>query len=583
MSYSIGFDIFAKDRASKTFNDVGDSASKTGGRLSKFGVMAAAGVAVAGVAVLKFAKDSVAASQDAQKSQRVLDDAYARFPALADVNIAKMRELASAIQQKTKFDGDDINAAQGVLAQYKLTGKQVMTMTPLLADYAEKTGQDLPTAAKTMGLALMGNAKALKAIGINMPKAGESAKMLGKAQIEVEKSARSLKDAQQDLADLTAIQAGKDKLTIQDQFAMRDAREKVAEAMGRSEQATQNLSKAQAAAGKTGDRFAQITAGLRTQVGGFAEREGKSLEGQTAILKNKFDDIKEAVGARLIPVLIRMSGWFISTGLPAVQRFGGWISGSLWPALQKGYQTIMPGVQRALAILKGGVDGNSVSWKQIGDIITGKVIPILAKVAAVYLPMLAAQWRVIIGVVRTVWGVFQTLMSVVSTVVSFILRRFADLTSMWAGVLRALGKVPGFGWAKDAAAKMDAASRKARGLATDIDNIDRNVAVKVSVTTMYYDKGAKPGSRGIKPSERAVGGPVTAGMPYLVGENEPELFIPNQSGRILNQRQMASAAGSRGGARQVEHVLVIKDQDGRTILRKLLDYQRQTGQSLGFI
>jgi len=32
---------------------------------------------------------------------------------------------------------------------------------------------------------------------------------------------------------------------------------------------------------------------------------------------------------------------------------------------------------------------------------------------------------------------------------------------------------------------------------------------------------------------RALGGPVTAGSPYIVGERRPELFIPNQSGRIL--------------------------------------------------
>ena len=32
---------------------------------------------------------------------------------------------------------------------------------------------------------------------------------------------------------------------------------------------------------------------------------------------------------------------------------------------------------------------------------------------------------------------------------------------------------------------------------------------------------------------RASGGPVTAGMPYIVGENRPELFVPNQSGMII--------------------------------------------------
>jgi phage-related minor tail protein len=39
---------------------------------------------------------------------------------------------------------------------------------------------------------------------------------------------------------------------------------------------------------------------------------------------------------------------------------------------------------------------------------------------------------------------------------------------------------------------------------------------------------------------RATGGPVTAGRPYRVGENGPELFVPGSHGRII-------AAGSQAG------------------------------------
>jgi hypothetical protein len=42
---------------------------------------------------------------------------------------------------------------------------------------------------------------------------------------------------------------------------------------------------------------------------------------------------------------------------------------------------------------------------------------------------------------------------------------------------------------------------------------------------------------------KAIGGPVTPGRPYLVGERGPELFVPTAAGRI-------DAAG-RGGARDV--------------------------------
>ena len=46
---------------------------------------------------------------------------------------------------------------------------------------------------------------------------------------------------------------------------------------------------------------------------------------------------------------------------------------------------------------------------------------------------------------------------------------------------------------------------------------------------------------------RASGGPVSAGTPYIVGEREPELFVPNTSGQILNGQQMQSMLGNSNG------------------------------------
>ena len=44
-------------------------------------------------------------------------------------------------------------------------------------------------------------------------------------------------------------------------------------------------------------------------------------------------------------------------------------------------------------------------------------------------------------------------------------------------------------------------------------------------------------------SPRAVGGPVSANRPYLVGERGPELFIPNQSGDIIPNNEIGSNDG----------------------------------------
>ena len=45
------------------------------------------------------------------------------------------------------------------------------------------------------------------------------------------------------------------------------------------------------------------------------------------------------------------------------------------------------------------------------------------------------------------------------------------------------------------------------------------------------------GGKGL--TELAMGGPVRAGQPYIVGEHEAELFVPDQSGHVYNQNQLA--------------------------------------------
>ena len=54
----------------------------------------------------------------------------------------------------------------------------------------------------------------------------------------------------------------------------------------------------------------------------------------------------------------------------------------------------------------------------------------------------------------------------------------------------------------------------------------------------------------LKGGLKAEGGPVSANRPYIVGEREPELFVPNSAGTIYNQDQMRDAMStySEGGS-----------------------------------
>jgi hypothetical protein len=68
---------------------------------------------------------------------------------------------------------------------------------------------------------------------------------------------------------------------------------------------------------------------------------------------------------------------------------------------------------------------------------------------------------------------------------------------------------------------------------------------------------------GVTPRER--GGPVRAGMPYIVGERRPELFIPETNGMILPR--VPTGGAGQGASRQV-NVAVF---DRRTSLRRWME------------
>ena len=51
----------------------------------------------------------------------------------------------------------------------------------------------------------------------------------------------------------------------------------------------------------------------------------------------------------------------------------------------------------------------------------------------------------------------------------------------------------------------------------------------------------------------AEGGPATAGRPYVVGEEGPELFVPRSSGTVIPNDEMASGGSGMGGATNVTY------------------------------
>lgn len=428
-SSNLSIAITAVDRASRTLGSIG---SKMGGLAGKAtGLGAALGGALAVGGLVAFGTESVRAFSEAQAAQTRLADAYARFPALARGNIDALRDFNAEMARKTRFDDDAFASGQAVLAQFGLNENQLRDLSPLLADYAAKTGQDLPTAAGLIGRAMMGNGRALKALGINFKATGDKAK------------------------DLTTIQGL-----------------------------------------------------LAAKVGGFASKDAKTAQGQLEILKNRFGEVKESIGASLLPILTTLMSVFADKVMPIIETVAGKF-GQVRDALgflfdgsidsTDAFAEVLDNVfgnsgklvpffrslgEKILA-LKGWFTGTAIpALKQFGGYIKDTIIPAvidfgrwLVKYQGWLLPIAAAVVAVVAAlkiyngimiVVRAAtaaWAAVQTILNVVLTanpigliilaivglVAAFVVayQRSETFRNIVQGVLRAVGAA--FMWLKDKA------------------------------------------------------------------------------------------------------------------------------------
>ncbi|HUH10931.1 MAG TPA: hypothetical protein VLZ73_10310, partial [Brevundimonas sp.] len=94
-------------------------------------------------------------------------------------------------------------------------------------------------------------------------------------------------------------------------------------------------------------------------------------------------------------------------------------------------------------------------------------------------------WKVMTDALGAAWRWLWN--TIIAPIIRFILNGFASLTAGIASFLRGLSNIPGFGWAKDAADKMDGAAEKARKMAEGIKDIPDHKAVTISIQAKAND------------------------------------------------------------------------------------------------
>lgn len=148
--------------ADRSLGKTDDRLNRLGGRMQVAGAGAVAFAGVAGRALYSLAE----ASEEAHRSELLLQNTYANAPQLAGESAQAIIDLAAAIQKKTAADGDQIIAGAAVLGQYGAEQAEILGLTPLVVDLARKKGVDLVAANTAVGKALDGNRGALARMGV---------------------------------------------------------------------------------------------------------------------------------------------------------------------------------------------------------------------------------------------------------------------------------------------------------------------------------------------------------------------------------------------------------------------------------
>lgn len=373
---------------------------------------------------------------------------------------------------------------------------------------------------------------------------------------------------------------------------------------------------------------------------GQAEKQANSLEGKMGRLKLMFDETKESIGAKLIPIATKMADIFLNKVVPAVSAAGDWIHDHLFPVIGQ----ISDVVKKVFGRLNGDVSGpmkdiqstikSAVSiiqslWKRFGGFITEYLrgsfknaftiikgaFKIISGIFKVFSSLLKGDWKgvwqgikqilsgafsVLKGVVKQGLNVIKTIFkigwSALKGVVSGAFGGIKDAVSSGIGrvmdLVRGLpGKIRDLGGnmlsaGKDLIGKLfDGVLSAARSAGGFVGSLVESIKSAINSTLhlpleVNFDKGPIHIHATVIPAF-AKGG-ITPGGLILAGEEGPELIDVARGSRVRTASQTRRMLASAGGAGLTVNIYGALDPVavGRQVEQVLVKYQRVTGRKL---
>lgn len=253
----------------------------------------------------------------------------------------------------------------------------------------------------------------------------------------------------------------------------------------------------------------EILAALNERLGGTATKMADTMAVKAEVLKNSFGDLQESIGAAFAPVLQKV----LDVVVPIIQKFGEWVEQH-------------PKLTAAIVIAAGAIAGIVAVIGTIG-LVLPSIIAGLGLLATVIGAIVSPIGLVIIAIGLLVAAIVYIWkhsdqaaknISVIWTVLKDVWKQIMD------SIKGAIGDAADWVYQKS-----QAIINAARDAISWIGRVTGITAVSNAVKSVSNWVAG-----------RASGGAVSPGTPYVVGETQPELFVPSSYGRI-------QAAGSGGG------------------------------------
>jgi tape measure domain-containing protein len=529
---NVTIDVFARDRASSTFNKIGKSASSNSGHVSSFGktfskigvgIVRAAGLATAALGGL-----AVAGVAMGLKTASSLQQAQIGFEAMlgsgkkAQAFLGGLKKFAAA----TPFELSGLIDSSRQLLGVGVSAKKVI---PFLTDFGDAAG----------------------ALGIQQD--GFNRIMLAMSQ---------------------SISAGKIKLGDMNQLMNNGLPiwKLLSEAIGKPVSKIQDM----ISHGKllTKDVLPKLQAAMHKDYGGAMAKQSQTLSGLWSTFMDTLNlGLADAI-MPLVPMLQKVlprairrmgdalttiSSWIADTGIPALKRFGRWFSehvtpkikalrdymvNTLYPALHQMVKDVLPTVQDSLRVFARRINKVTDAWYALTGQTreTGTQTKTTTTTMGKLFKILAIAAR---GPIIVVSDLLTNLLRILTGIKVGIQWISSHVVAAFRTVASELGKIH---W----------------------PSIPNFSAIHLPHLPHL--------------PHLAGGGPVVAGRTYVVGEHGTETFVPKVDGRIIphGATQMMGTPG-RGGGGPVYNITVNAGvgangaEIGSTVVQWIQEYERRNG------